>query len=153
MVKENYSNYQKKYDLPKYEELDREFEIGKIDVKSGFYFKDVARTMMNKLGYFAGLLEPAINPPVPTIHSMVEANNIEKEDKEKILKMYKRLLYLGHLEHSHEVAGDERIFAGLVKELWKEWPSLKREMGECMKIILESWIIEKKEEISNRYTG
>ena len=153
-IKEHYSKYQKKIALPDFKDLDKEFEIGKIDTKFGFYFKDISRAMNNKIGYFAGLLEPAINPPVPSIHSMVETSNIEKEDKEEILKTYKRLLYLAHKGYSLETQEDEKKIAAFIKDLWAEWPSIIEKMSNCMNIICESWVKEKKEEVVGRsYTG
>ncbi|MBW3003636.1 hypothetical protein KY328_02410 [Candidatus Woesearchaeota archaeon] len=153
-IKEQYSKFAKKLKLPSFDELDVEFEIGKIDIKNKFYFKDIARAITNKIGYFASLLEPAVNPPVPTIHSMVETNNIERDDKTKIMALYKKLMHLGHLGYSLEVSSGDEAFAEYINKIWKQWPEIKKSMEFCMKSIVESWTTEKKEEnIGLSYTG
>ncbi|MEA3430448.1 MAG: hypothetical protein U9R08_04200 [Nanoarchaeota archaeon] len=154
MKKEELSKYIKKYNLPEFKNLNDEFEIGKIDTKQGFYFKDIARAINNKIGYFAGLLEPAINPPIPTIHSMVETNNIEKNDKETILQLYKKLLYLAHKGYTLETFAKEKDITKFINEIWNQWQNIKKDMKICMDIITKSWIKEQKQEnIKLSYTG
>lgn len=153
-IKEHYVKFAKKYNLPKFEELDSEFEIGKIDTKLGFYFKDISRAINNKIGYFAGLLEPTVNPPIPTIHSMVETSNIDKNEKEDILKLYKKLLFLAHKGYTLEAVKDENKVAEFIKDIWKVWPELREEMFRSMKIITEAWVKIKEQETEGRsYTG
>jgi len=58
-LKENYEKLSKKYKLPKFEDMDQEFELRKID-EQVFLFKEIRRNMLHKLQNIMSYLEPSL---------------------------------------------------------------------------------------------
>lgn len=54
-LKDNYSNLQKKYRLPDFDEMNSAFDIGRIKRDSGLLMRDIRRTMSEKISYYMRL--------------------------------------------------------------------------------------------------
>jgi hypothetical protein len=109
-LKEEYAKFEKKYKLPKFDELNLDFEIDKIDRETDF------------------LLRPGNAPRIyyPYLKSM------EEKDREIINKLYGKLGQLSLDSLYLEIDNTEEQEAELIKEIFKVW----KEIGDDFKKIL-----------------
>ena len=66
-IKKLYDPIKKKYKLPKFDDINREFEIAQIDPK-GILVKEIRRCMLHKLQAIAHLFEIPLEPQPSTLH-------------------------------------------------------------------------------------
>jgi hypothetical protein len=138
-MKSFYQPYLKKYDLPSYEDLHREFEIGKMEIKNDvFVLIDILRAMNNKLGFLCSTLEPAVNPPNPTMHSMVETSNIDDNTKQQIYNDLKWFSQLYHENMILEFSSEEKV-ALRINELWNQWNEIRTKAIYCLQEVALAW--------------
>ncbi len=153
-LKIEYSKLEKKYSLPKFEQLDGEFEIRAIELeRSGILIKAILRWTTNKLNLFMNYLEPVITTPPQNLHSLIEIRNISDEDRKKMFEFYKEVSALLHENLAIEIKSEKEI-AHQIKKVWKVWPKIKKEEINFLEKITMAW--EKKEEdpkVKAEYSG
>jgi hypothetical protein len=148
-LKEEFEKIQQKYKLPKFEELDEEFEIRKIDYDL-FLIKEIRRAIMQKLDFMVAVLEPILNPSQGSLHSYVETKIFAKHNVEPMLEFYKKVWALIH-RGIYVSYLDEKSEAAWVSEAWKMWPSIKEEAAKYTKQLADGWAKVEKEVFSDRY--
>lgn len=132
-LKKQYSALQSKYKLPKFSDLNKDFEIEKLqDRETEHLLRGVRRTMIEKIANVVRFLELLMNPsesPTPMfIYAILKG--ITPETKSEIEKLYKELsnLELGSL--GLDVSHDEKEEADFVKAIYQSWnkhqPGLKK---------------------------
>lgn len=152
-LKKEYETLKKRYDLPKFEDLDKEFEIRALELdKCGILIKAVLRVINNKIGTFLNYLEPVISPPQQSMHYVVECNNITAEDKKLMFEFYKELSYLYHKNCLTELEGEKEI-SSQINEIWIKWPSILKRIKSSLEKINEAWLKEKEKTKKSSYMG
>ncbi len=155
-MKQEYLKLKKKYSLPDYNLLNKEFEIQAIDLATaGLPIKAILRAIMGKLGLFANYIEIVISPINQTIHSLVEVNNTSEENRKEMYNFYKKLSFLIH-EMAETELKEEKDVAKYINNFMKEWPEIKQKQMKYLNIIKEAWKKEETEEqdhLNYNYTG
>ena len=137
-IKQEYEKLRKKYNLPNFQSLDIEFEIGTLKLdECGILIKAILRHINSKIGTFIGYLEPIVTPE-QSMHSMVVVSSLEDKDKEEIFKFYKELSAIYHKSFYKELENEDSI-ASFIKAIWKKWPDFKRREINFLKKIAETW--------------
>ena len=88
-VKEEYNKL--KYKLPKFEELNNDFEIDFIKEKI-FLIRQVRRKINEKVIFFCRIIEGLLYPTQQHIINVTEIKNFSDEKKKEIEKIYKKLM-------------------------------------------------------------
>jgi len=149
MIKTKYNELQKKYNLPKFEDLNNEFEIEAIDLtRSGILIKAILRVINTKIISFINFLDPITNPNPHSMHSRVELSGLEEEDKQEIFKFYKELSYILHLGLTTELKSEKEI-AEYINNFWKKYSKLKKQEIKLLELISKTWIKESIKEKNN----
>ncbi len=150
-IKEKYEELRKKYGLPKFEEFNAEFEITKADPDL-ILSKELRRAVSHKLQGHADWFEPVLNPNPSSLHSIVETKIFEKQELGPLFDLYKRLWHLIHLglQASLQSEADEIKF---VKQVWEEWPTLKKELEQHMARLAAGWLVQTKEQEDSGYVS
>ncbi|MEM2874117.1 MAG: hypothetical protein QW063_01545 [Candidatus Nanoarchaeia archaeon] len=148
ILKEEYEKIRKQYKLPSFDELDREFELRKIDCDANL-IKEIRRNILHKIDNIIGLLEPILDPK-HTLHSFVETKIFEKHNVEAMFAFYKKLWYLIHkgIQVSYV---SEKAEVDFIKEMWEVWPELKKQAAEYAKQIADGWAKAEKETFTDKY--
>ncbi len=150
-IKQGYELLRKKYDLPQFDEFNAEFEIAKADPDL-VLSKELRRALSHKLQGYAEWFEPVLNPNPSSLHSIVETKIFEKQELEPLFNLYKRLWHLIHLglQASLQTEADEIKF---VKQVWDEWPALKKELAKHMERLAAGWLVHTKEQEDSGYVS
>ncbi len=151
-IKKNYEVAKKKYDLPDFEAIDKEFYIRKTNPE-GFIILEVVYAISNKLRNMIGDIDPALSPNPGNLHMMVEMNAFGKEEKAGAFAFYKKLGYQFHKALASELIPEEEQVK-FIKEFWKDWGSLKKQYLKYMDKIIAEWgKEEEKKSDSTEYLG
>ncbi len=124
-LKKLYAGLEKKYELPSFEELNRNFEIEKIRRGQVNLLKTIRKTMMEKIINSMGFMETLLNPMnAPRIY-LVYMKSMSNEDRAEVEKIYSILgdLVLGSM--GLEIDYDEKKEAEMIKKVVKDWESIK----------------------------
>ncbi len=133
--KEIYIKLRKKYDLPSYEELDKEFEIWEISPKNPYPLREVRRYMVDKFYEVVKLLEKVLYTPDATVIDLYESSTFTKEDLQRVFNILKKLALLLREADLLELDYSEEKEAEWIKRAYEEWKKIKEEIR---------WVLEKK---------
>lgn len=142
-IKTKYEKARKKYSLPKFEDIDKEFEIRLVEER-GFIIKEVRRAILTHIQNISTFFLPVLDPHPQELHSLMEMPAFDKHEKEKVFNLYKKLSHLIHKGVTVSL-NSEKAEADFIKEVWKLWPSLKKEAQKYMKKITAEWANHRKQ--------
>jgi len=151
-AKKRYETLQKKYNLPSFNELNKEFEIEKVqETETDFLLREVRKSVGEKIGAFLRFLENIINPTLASIFVLNSLKDLDAKDKETIKNSYEILVRL-ELEAIHlDIDYDEKKEAAFILKAYKKWQEIKPDMNEIVKLMERTQ--KKIEERKNSYLG
>lgn len=147
-ISEEYKTLKKKYKLPEFKDLDKEFGIGKLE-ETDFVLRSIINKMSERLEQVLKILGDIIQPD-NNLSNLCEAEAFSDDEKKKIFELYKKISYynkglvINDFEHNEEAAAD------VINNVFKEWRALKQEFLKILKKIKEAW---KKEALSKLELG
>ncbi len=133
--KEIYSGLQKKHKLPDFDELNLNFDIGKIKRDSGNFLRDIRRIMVEKLVYYNKLVELMINPSGATPILLMLLKEITNEDKKIIDSVLNSFVELEIESHKLDVFSTETGEAKLINQINNVWKNKKDEVMSLIRIL------------------
>ena len=149
-LKEEYNKL--KYKIPKFEELDYEFELSSANIKDkNFLIRSIRRRLNDKVIFYCRIIEGLLYPNANNLIGMLEVKSFNEDEKEKMSKIYKKLMEFERQSLSLDVEPDEKKEVEFINNLFKEWKKFKDEMIKITKKMKESWHLEEKEEKDNYF--
>ena len=140
-VKSEYSKL--KYKLPRFEELDEEFEISNSNVKdlknNKFLIRNIRRRVNDKIIFYCRIIEGLLYPNQSNFISMFELKSFKDNEKEDMDKLYKRLMQYERESLMMDVNPDEKKEVDYINNLWKNWPSFKKDLIKITEKMKSSW--------------
>lgn len=150
-LKVEYEKLRAKYKLPAFEDFDKEFEIRKIDAELNLVH-ELRRAVSHKLQGFAEWFDPVLSPHSGSLHSIIETKIFEKQELEPLFLLYKKLWANVHEGIYASLQSEEKEIE-FIKEVWKTWPDLKKELSKYIEKLAEGWKKQEKEKIGDSYLG
>ncbi|OYT38224.1 hypothetical protein B6U82_00375 [Candidatus Pacearchaeota archaeon ex4484_31] len=136
-LKKEYEKLQKRYRLPSFSALNKEFEIEKIqDRETEFLLREIRRIISEKVAAFLHFLELFFNPTVAPFFVLTSIKSLSQSDKELIERIYKELAKIQLNSLALDIETNESKEAMFIKEVWKKWKELKPDLKEFSKILL-----------------
>jgi len=136
-VELKYKILAKKYKLPSYKDINKEFEISSIE-ECYFLLSEIRKKIMEKVSYFINLLEDIIHPEA-SISAMYEGKVLDDKTKEKVIKLYKELMIIKRKAEISAIENKEEVTAKFVEESFKKWLEIKPKLLKIVKLLLVSW--------------
>ena len=135
--KKIFEQLKKKYGLSDYEEFDKDFEISTID-KEGLFLLEICKRMDEKIDLFAKVIDKILQPDT-TIADMREHHAFDDSQKKALFELFKELKILHHSALLLLIDQDERKNAEFIRQVMKQWPSIKKRMNSTAEMLIESW--------------
>jgi len=139
-LKKDYSGLQKKYSLPSFHELNRDFHIEKIaENETDFLLREIRRAIGDKLAGYMRFVENLLNPVnVPMfVFSMVKI--LDASDKKRLSDVYK-LLVKNEVEFiALDLEFDEEKESKFIKASSGLWKNTSRDVLAVMNKIKKKW--------------
>lgn len=154
-LKEEYEKLSKKYNLPKYEDLDKEFELLYIshleEIK--FPLRFIRRRITDKLSLFCNMLQNIIQPNPGSLISLEESKFFSDKDREKIIGLLKELMHIERQSLYLEISFDENEDVEFINNIFRRWDKIKKETLQFSEILKKKWKEEIKKEEKEQYFG
>lgn len=151
-LKEKYSILEKKYSLPKFEELNREFAIEKSEKDSEFLLREIIHFIIDKFQNYIRFLENLINPTNASIFGFSIMKTIDQERKTKLSEAYKKLSEIEMKLIKLDLRPSEEKEAEFIKESFKMWKTVREEIYEVIEFVEKNWD-NKQEQNKKNYFG
>ena len=146
-----YNLLKKKFELPPLAKMDDAFEISFID-PSPFFLREVVRKMSEYIDFNFTILNRILHPQTK-IWEIREANAFDEDAKRRIFELYKRLKYFFRFSDEAIIDGSNEVCAQFINSVFKEYPTIKKEMLEIVREMKVSWEKEITEKTDLGYLG
>jgi len=148
-MKKKYQGLQKKYNLPDFEKLNKDFQIEKAaESETDFLIREIRKfvgdKMMNYFKFIESLLNP-VNSPM-FVFSIIKL--IDSEEKKKLSEIYKELMKKEVKFIELDLEFDEKREAEFIKESYYSWQEIKKDILKIIENINRKW--DNKSEVNNK---
>ena len=128
-LEKEYEDLKKKYKLPDFKRLNREFDLEEIE-HDGFLLKRIRNRLYEKVSFFIKILESILYPSSSDVASL-----------------YERHYLLVDIEE------DEDKDSEFINTVYEDWLILKKDLIKFLDIMKESWKKEDKIPTEKDYFG
>jgi hypothetical protein len=137
-IQEKYQKLVKQHRLPRYEDLDGEFEIRNLD-DDAFLLNEILRRFIERLEFYAGILNDLMQPEASSMSSMHETRFFTDSEKNEMYGLFKRIMKAQRSALEHLVKHDEARQAVFVSTFFDGWKGMKGEILGIISKIKDSW--------------
>jgi|TARA_Y100000310_G_scaffold327902_1_gene395047 hypothetical protein len=151
-IEKEYIKLCKKYKLPKFKDLNNEFEISRLD-NVDFLIRNILRNVAEKLEFYCNLINELLQPDTSSLSSMHEVRFFTDSEKNKLYNQFKKLMKTHRniirlvLEH------DEKNQAKFLNSFFSEWLEIKKQLINYLSKMKDSWDKETSMEENIAYFG
>jgi hypothetical protein len=142
-IEGSYSKLKEEFKLPKFQELNSEFELEFID-KEQFLLRSIRRRMNEKVIFFCRIIETVIFPQAASYINVVENKVFTEEEKQKYLKLYREFMEFERRSLRVDAQSSDDKDAKYIKDLFKIWPRFKKETESFIHKLEKAWKEEEK---------
>jgi len=138
MEEKEYRPLRKKYTLPSFVDMDKEFEISDIET-GNFPLKQIRVKMIEKIETYINLLNDVINPDPHSLINLQEMNNFKKDEREKMYETFKTLMILFRKHIKLDLLNKEEEDAVFISLSYKEWQEQKEDLLAFLDHLIGNW--------------
>lgn len=137
-IKKQWEDLKKKYELPSFKEMDADFEISSVE-ETNFPTKAVVEKILDKVEFYAGLINELLQPDPANIYSMHETRFFDENEKKSLYGLYKILMANQRKCIELFLTNTEKDNAEFISSFYKEWQNIKEQLLRFVVRIRESW--------------
>ena len=139
-LKKEYSELQKKYALPTFEELNSDFQIEKLsENETDFLLKEIRRLVADRLFNYLRFVESLLNPVNVPMFVYFIIKTFDVKEKDKLTEIYKELAKREVELIGLDIESTEEKEANFIKESYKFWQEIKEDILEIVGVIKKNW--------------
>lgn len=151
-LKLKYEELKKKYNLPEFNELNRDFHIEKIaESETDFLLREIIKFIGDKIFNFMRFVEGIINPANAPLFVFSIVKTISAEERKKLSEIYKTLSRFEIDLLGIDLGDSEKKEAEFIKDFYTEWQNIKKEILGVVDVIKKNW--DKKIEFNDNGKG
>ena len=151
-IEKEYSKISKKYKLPKFKEIDSEFEISTLESPS-FLIKNILRRIVEKLEFYIEVVGNLVHPDASSLSSMYEIRYFSDDEKNEIYNLFKKLMKVDRNIVEVVLKNDEKEQTEFLNKFFSNWLGTKKELLKYIKKMKESWEKQSTIEEDTAYFG
>lgn len=136
--KEKYEELRKKFDLPEFSKINKDFEISLID-KKPLFLRNVRRKVNEKIIFFCRIIEGVLFPNGANFIAATENKVFSDDEKNEILKIYRELMVFERKSLSLDVDNIEEENVKFINEVFNKWPKFKKPLKDFVKKMESAW--------------
>ena len=139
-LKKDYNKIQLEFNLPSFEELNKDFYIEKIaETETDFLVREVRRFIADRLSNYMRLVETMLNPVNVQMFVFSVIKLIGVSEKKKLSEIYQRLAKKEIEILKLDIEFSEQKEADFIKESFQMWQEIKKEMLGFLEVIERNW--------------
>jgi len=155
-LKNDYDTLKKKFNLPSYEELDKDFELLYMreifEIKRALVF--VRRRMCDKIANICNVIQNIIQPNPSYPISIEESSFFAKDEKQnELIDLLKDLMFYERFSNSLDIFSTDEEEAEFIKEVYSKWNEVKPRIKEIANKMAKGWKAKKEDKKRNDYMG
>jgi len=148
-LKKDYKELQAKHNLPNFEELNEDFNIEKVvEVETDLLIREIRKFLADKFSNYMRFVEAILNPVNVQMFVFSMIKSMDNEEKEKLTEIYKKLSKNEIDLIELDVQYSEEKEAEFVKDSFKMWQDIKKDLLEIIEKIKKNW--DNKSETKNK---
>ena len=137
-IEKEYGNLSKKYKLPKFKDIDAEFEISALDNEK-FLIKNILRSISEKLEFYIEVIGSLVHPDGSSISSMYEIRFFTEDEKNGMYRLFKKLMKTDGNVIELVLKNDEKEQADFLNKFFTDWQNMKKELLDYIGKMKDSW--------------
>lgn len=137
-IEKEYNNLSKKFKLPKFKEMDKEFEISTLESTS-FLAKNILRKIVEKLEFYSDLIDRVIHPDPSSLNNISEIKAFSDSEKNNMYILYKKLMKSNRNIIELILDNDEKKQTEFLNKFLNEWLNIKIDLKNYISKMKESW--------------
>lgn len=137
-IEKEYSELSKKYRLPKFKDIDEEFELSSFETER-FLLKDTLRRIAEKLEFYIDVIGNLVHPDGTSISSMYEIRFFSDNEKNEMYMLFKKMMK--HYRQAIELvlSNEAKEQAQFLNDFFSEWMEMKNRLRAYIGKMKESW--------------
>jgi len=151
-IEQEYNKLSKKYKLPKFKELDDEFEISTFETPK-FLIRNILRKIAEKLEFYIEVIGNLVHPDTSSISTMYEVRYFSDDEKNEMYNSFKKLMTSNRYIIKLILMNDEKRQTEFLKDFFVDWLTMKKELINYLDKMKESWEKESTIEEDLGYFG
>ena len=151
-IEKEYNNLCKKYKLPKFNEIDSEFEISTLE-NERFLIKNILKKMAEKLEFYIEMMGNLVHPDGSSMSSMYEIRFFSDDEKNDMYMLFKKLMKNHRNIIKLMLENNEKEQVNFLNDFFIEWSNIKRELATYLSKMEESWDKESTIKEDTGYLG
>lgn len=137
-IETEYNKLSKKYKLPKFKEIDEEFEISSLETPN-FLVRNALRKTAEKLEFYIDVIGNLVHPDASSLSSMYEIRFFSDDEKDNMYNLFKKLMEANRNILELVLENNEKKQADFLKKFSIEWLDMKKELVFYIAKMKESW--------------
>jgi len=137
-IETEYNKLSKKYKLPKFKEIDEEFEISSLETPN-FLVRNALRKTAEKLEFYIDVIGNLVHPDASSLSSMYEIRFFSDDEKDNMYNLFKRLMEANRNIIELVLENNEKKQADFLNKFSIEWLDMKKELVFYIVKMKESW--------------
>jgi|GEM_PF-282804 len=140
LLKESYEVLRKEYDLPEFENMNKDFSIEKIQEEdTELLIREIRKYVSDKFSTYLRFIETLLQPTNAQMFVFSMLKTFESEDTEKLKKNYKKLAQkeIDIIELDLDFNLEKEIV--FIKSAFDLWQEVKTELLEIISTVKKGW--------------
>jgi len=139
-LKEKYLEIQKRFGLPDFDELNREFQIEKIDSdETDYLIREIRKFFAEKFSNYMRFVEALLNPSNSPLFVFSIVKSLNSDDKTILQEVYKKLAKIEVDLIEVDLDFSEEKEAEFIKENYKVWKEIKKDLLKTIEVVKKNW--------------
>lgn len=139
-LKKEYEKLKARYNLPSFQDMNKDFEIEKLQEReTDLLIREVRRLMVEKNSAYLRFIEMFMNPGNAPMFFFSLVKNMDHVDKKVLEELYGEIGKFEILSLKLDNEYNEEKESEFIKKFYKDWQEIKKKFGEVLKVLEESW--------------
>ncbi len=129
LLKKNYLEIEKKYKLPEFDVLNRDFPIEKIaENETDILIREIRRIVGDKLANYMRFIENLLNPVNVPMFVLLMVKTLNESDKKQLSGIYGKLIKVEIKFIELDIEFSEKKEAEFIKNSFNLWQNIKKDI-------------------------
>ncbi len=152
-LKKNYEKLAKKYSLPSFDELNKDFYIERVsDIETDYVLREIRKFISDRYSNYMRFIEAILNPVNAPMFVYSIIKIISMEDKKILEGIYNKFMQIELMLIELDIQNTEAKEAEFIIKSYKEWQDFKKSMAIVFEAIKNNKSV-KPEKNNGNYLG
>jgi len=139
-IKKRYKEFQEKYSLEDFDELNKVFQIEKIsESETDFLLREIRKIISEKFSDYLRFVETILNPMNNSMFVFSVVKSIDSDSKKILTNVYKKLAKMELKIIELDLEFSEEKEAEFIKDSCEFWKDIRKNILTVLNVINKNW--------------